>query len=118
MYQYSATPWATTIDELEVFIGNVVGKTHGQTKRQRETSMHMRDDYEGVVEFTVSRIRNKEGGRAESLERSIACMSLGLEQDGRNRQVQLGRMNLLSFRWIAASVCLQEMERMHKYRVL
>ena len=42
MYQYSPTPWASNITELEVFIGNIVGKTHGQSKRQREASMNMR----------------------------------------------------------------------------
>ncbi|MCJ1477226.1 hypothetical protein MMC13_005897 [Lambiella insularis] len=117
MYQSSPTPWASPITELEVFIGNLVGKTHGQTKRQRETSMRMRDDYEALVSDIVSQIRNKEGGREEALERSIACMSLGLEQEGRNRQAKLGRANLLSFRWIAASVCLQEVDRLKKNRV-
>ncbi|MCJ1281547.1 hypothetical protein MMC26_000867 [Xylographa opegraphella] len=111
MYQYSPTPWASTITELEVFIGNIVGKTHGQTKRQREASMNMRADYERLVEFIVSQIRNKEAGRQEALERSIACMALGLEDDD---PVRRGRSPVMSFRWIAASVCLQEVERLQK----
>ncbi|MCJ1377000.1 hypothetical protein MMC17_000090 [Xylographa soralifera] len=114
MYQYSPTPWASTITELEVFIGNIVGKTHGQTKRQREASMNMREDYERLVEFIVSQMRNKDAGREEALERSIACMALGLEDDGASGPVRRGRSQVMSFRWIAASVCLQEVERLQK----
>ncbi|MCJ1396820.1 hypothetical protein MMC11_000010 [Xylographa trunciseda] len=114
MYQYSPAPWASNITEIEVFIGNVVGKTHGQTKHQREASMNMRDGYERLVEFIVSQIRNKEAGREEALERSIACMALGLEDDGASGPVRRGRPQLMSFRWIAASVCLQEVERLQK----
>ncbi|MCJ1395918.1 hypothetical protein MMC18_008804 [Xylographa bjoerkii] len=113
-YQYSPAPWSSTITELEVFIGNIVGKTHGQTKRQREASMNMREDYERLVEFIVSQIRNKGAGREEALERSIACMALGLEDDGASDPAWRGRSQLMSFRWIAASVCLQEVERLQK----
>ena len=73
-------------------------------------------DYERLVEFIVSQIRNKEAGREEALERSIACMALGLENDEASGPVRRGRSQALSFRWIAASVCLQEIERLQKTR--
>ena len=63
MYQYSPTPWVSTITETEVFIGNIVGNTHGQSKRQREASMAMRSGkttskgFRTCLELTMCRIR-------------------------------------------------------------
>ena len=43
MYQYSSNPWATHLDELEVFVGNIIGTNHNLSKRQRESSSSMRE---------------------------------------------------------------------------
>lgn len=71
-----------------------------------------------MVEYVVSQIQNKEGKREESLERSIACMSLGLceDQDDQRGGGRKGKVKLLSFRWIAAAICLLEVDRLQKSR--
>lgn len=43
MYKYSTTPWTSTITEVEVFIGQVMGKDQRQSKQQREASVAMRE---------------------------------------------------------------------------
>lgn len=43
MYQYSDTSWKTSLTEIEVFIGNIMGESHKQTKRQKEASKSMRE---------------------------------------------------------------------------
>ena len=75
-------------------------------------------DYNDLVEFIVSQIQNKAANREESLELSIACMSLAINED-RQPPVRGGRnesQKLLSFRWIAAAVCLEEVDRLQKSR--
>jgi hypothetical protein len=43
MYQYSDAPWKTSLTEVEVFIGNIMGQNHKQTAYQKESSRAMRD---------------------------------------------------------------------------
>lgn len=43
MHQFSATPWKSSLTELEVFIGTIMGESHRQTKRQKEISKSMRE---------------------------------------------------------------------------
>ena len=49
MYQYSTNPWVTHLDELEVFVGNIIGTNHNLTKRQREASSSMRDGMRHLI---------------------------------------------------------------------
>ncbi|GAD91500.1 RNA-dependent RNA polymerase, putative [Paecilomyces variotii No. 5] len=50
MHQFSATPWKSSLTELEVFIGTIMGESHRQTKRQKEISKSMREDVRNVTE--------------------------------------------------------------------
>lgn len=78
----------------------------------------MREKFEEDVVFTIERIVGKVGEKSEdSLERAIACLSLGVE-DGiggigevprRRYDRTVGRLR--SWAWVAASVCLREVER-------
>lgn len=56
MYKYSATPWTSTLTELEVFIGNIMGKDHRQSKRQRESSITMREGEKPLTASTTPSI--------------------------------------------------------------
>lgn len=49
MHQFSATPWKSSLTELEVFIGTIMGESHRLTKRQKEISKSMR---EGKYKFS------------------------------------------------------------------
>lgn len=65
-----------------------------------------------MVSITAE-IVNEDGQRDESLERSIACLSLW-EQHGSFKPQTGKETQLQSFRWIAATVCLQELNRFRK----
>jgi hypothetical protein len=43
MRQYSDKTWKASLTEFEVFIGNIMGESHKQTKRQKDDSKSMRD---------------------------------------------------------------------------
>ncbi|KAI2011885.1 hypothetical protein LOZ39_004388 [Ophidiomyces ophidiicola] len=109
MKQYSKTPWKSSLTEVEVFVGSILGQNSKQTKRDKESSKSMRDAYQELVNFTISKIVARELGTEDSLERSVACLWSALFDDhhfGHGRKTN----KLLSFQWIAAMVCLQEVD--------
>ena len=107
MLSYSTHP-NHYLSEVEVFCGSILGKIGAQSKRQRETSVGMKEKHERDVAYTVALISQGEENdkRAEALERSIACLEVALKTRARKK---VGR--LVSFGWIAATVCLREVER-------
>jgi hypothetical protein len=107
MSEYSQHP-LRPISEIEVFIGNILGKTGAQSKRQRDLSTSMKERFERDVAFTINCIV-KDGGNfaVDSATRSVACLEVAFEE---GRTTKSGRM-LESFKYIAASVCLKEIER-------
>jgi hypothetical protein len=52
MFEYGPRPQCP-LSEVEVFVGNILGKTGAQTKRQRELSMSMKERFEAELSFTV-----------------------------------------------------------------
>ncbi|EGE83653.2 RNA-dependent RNA polymerase, variant 2 [Blastomyces dermatitidis ATCC 18188] len=148
MARYSSTPWKSSITEYEVFVGTILG--HGQkiTHRQKDASKQMREEYEGLVQFVTAMIQGRETGGMESLERSIACLYIAIEEEGKHNnqssrvskpdasatryrhnleQQYQGRsgdgygtnkqgkkQRLFSFPWIAAIVCLKEVDKLQQ----
>ena len=106
MFQYS-THRAHHLTEKEVFLGKIINSKSGAaTKRQRELSLVMKERFNREVRETIAWIR--EGG--EALERSLACLYVAQRGEKSPRQ---GRLNieLHSFGWVAAAVCLEEVEK-------
>ncbi|KAL8993887.1 MAG: hypothetical protein Q9169_006006 [Polycauliona sp. 2 TL-2023] len=98
------------VSEVEVFAGEILGKYGAPNKRQRETSTSMKEKHGRDVAYTVQCILHGEeeaGSTAEALERSIACLDVAVH-GGRTRK-RYGR--LVSFTWVAAAVCLREVEK-------
>ena len=66
------------------------------------------------MEYTVLCIRRGDGdgddpdGRAEALERSIACLDVACNSVRVRKKVG----TLVSFTWIAAALCLREVQRL------
>ncbi|KAI9846864.1 MAG: hypothetical protein M1837_003476 [Sclerophora amabilis] len=111
MAQYSPHP-LNYLTELEVFVGNIMGKFGAQSRRQREYSIGMKDKFDRDVALIISWIlKNAETGEhdAESLERSIACLAIAMEDE--KSRAKIGRLR--SFRYVAAAVCLKELDRAH-----
>ncbi|KAL8665874.1 MAG: hypothetical protein Q9168_007610 [Polycauliona sp. 1 TL-2023] len=98
------------VSEVEVFAGELLGKYGAPNKRQRESSTSMKEKHGRDVAYTVQCIlhgEDEEASTAEALERSIACLDVAIHE-GRTRK-RFGR--LVSFTWVAAAVCLREIEK-------
>uniref|UniRef100_A0A093V0X3 RNA-dependent RNA polymerase n=1 Tax=Talaromyces marneffei PM1 TaxID=1077442 RepID=A0A093V0X3_TALMA len=116
MYQYSDAPWKSSLTEVEVFIGNIMGQNHKQTAYQKESSRAMRDAYDDLVKWTMSLITGRgTDDERESLERSIACLWIALE-DTRQKKSSLlpNQKKLSSYGWIAAVACLHEIDKLQR----
>lgn len=98
------------VSEVEVFAGNILGKTGAASKRQRESAITMKEQHDRTVAYTVACITRGEGddGGSEALERSIACFYVGCNTVRVRKRVGA----LMSFGWIAAAVCLKELEKL------
>ena len=115
------------LSEHEAFAGSILGRNGGaQGKPLRELSKTMRERFEAVVEYNVMRIvKGDEQMRGvsdleelydesnldrevEALPRAIACLAVAVHGRGVEDR-QLGELQ--SFQYIAAGVCLSELER-------
>lgn len=100
------------LSEREVFIGNILGRDGAQSKKQHELSISLRDHLNSNMTYIVNRIIKDGHEESEDrLERSAACFVVSLEsatgsQDSRGRSE-----GLVSFRYVAAAVCLREIEK-------
>ncbi|PBP21236.1 RNA-binding, RBD [Diplocarpon rosae] len=100
------------VSELEAFIGNILGKTGAQSKTQRELSTTMKEKFDEHSAFIVNCIVKEDSEWSEeSLERSMACLAVSLEK----KTVYKRFDSLLSFKYIAAAVCLREVERLPRF---
>ena len=116
MHNYSPNP-SQTISEVEVFTGVLLGKTIGrQNKMIREHTKAMREDFNRHVTHTIESItRGELGDREEALARSIACLAIGVEEEGHvGHRVE----GLQSWTYIAAAVCLRELKGASPYNTL
>lgn len=106
MVEYSDHPHRL-LTELEVFVGNILGRTGAQSKTQRELSTSLKEKFNDDAAYFVKAIlMDGEKHSEEALERSMACLAVSLEHRS------LGRENLLSFKYLAAAVCLREVDRL------
>lgn len=118
------------LSEAEAFAGTILGRQGGaQGKPLRELSKTMRERFETVVEYAVMRITRGDQimqsvddldklydtfydeREFEALPRALACFEVAVTQGG-YRDHQVGALQ--SFSYIAAAVCLKELQR---YRI-
>lgn len=116
------------LEEVEVFVGSIIGTNGALSKRQRERDQEMKESFDRAVADTIACISKSpttaddgedakygplsayaEDGEEvdEALERSIACLSVALE----GQFTREGYKHLRSFMWVAAAVCLRELEK-------
>lgn len=110
MLQFSAHP-SHFVSEVEVFCGSIIGKNGSQSKRQREFSVSMKEKHDRDVSYTIMSIlrgeENDEDMNEEALARSIACLDVARNYASVRKKVG----KLVSFTWVAAAVCLREVEK-------
>ena len=106
--EYSSQP-SRPLSELEVFVGNILGKTGAQSKKQHELSISMKERFKDDLGYIVNCIVKDDNERSEeSLARSIACFEVGLEAE--KKGLRAGG-ELVSFRYVAAAVCMREVDK-------
>ena len=114
------------LSEQEAFAGTILGRKGGaQNKPLRELGKTMRERFEAVVEYTIMRIVKGDeqmsgmgdldllyddsvDREVEALPRAIGCLTVAVQEKGMADR-QLGELQ--SFKYIAAGVCLRELER-------
>ncbi|KAF4169051.1 hypothetical protein CNMCM6936_009648 [Aspergillus lentulus] len=112
------------LSELEVFIGSVINKSGVQTRRQRDQSQKLADEFERIASWITDQMhrhRKVEIPRTdyktgtETLELCLACFQVAEEQ---NADSTYGRRNdygeLKSFRIVAACALLAELDILEK----
>ncbi|CUS12437.1 unnamed protein product [Tuber aestivum] len=106
MASYSDMPWKYRLREVEVFVGNIVGKER-QTRRQRDASSQMKDEFDMLASSIVESMQSE--SREKTLGIGMASLSLCLPE-----KVWKDLDSLKSFTWVAVSVLLTEVDRMQK----
>jgi hypothetical protein len=107
MRDYSDTPWKSSLLEVEVFVGTIIGRQK-QTKRLRELAVTMKEDYDYLVQTTIAELKEG-GGRTEILGRCMACLAASLPQNPR-----FSENGSESFAWVAVSVLMSEVDALQR----
>jgi hypothetical protein len=131
MFEFGPRPQCP-LSEVEVFVGNIIGKTGAQTTRQRELSTSMKERFEADLSFIVRCIKKPtshvfEGDEGENwsvsddlvpqsnepdLALSMACLWIGLNEEAQVWEYgKRGKVELRSFAYVAAAVCLKEVQK-------
>ncbi|KAI5300085.1 hypothetical protein KEM56_002741 [Ascosphaera pollenicola] len=125
MSNFSETSWTgACITEYEVILGTILGQGQKQSRLNKEQSKSLRDEYEELVDLVVSTIHDSEEARSEGLELSVACFHIAIRDhelymnfahrvSSRNRD----STKVLSFAWIAATVCLKEVIKLKRENI-
>lgn len=114
--QYSTHP-TEHLEEIEVFIGNVICRAGYRSKRQKEYTTGMKEKYDREVLSLIANIRDDQVTEEpyEALRRSMVCLFIGIQEPGeRKEKVEGCRRD--TFGWIAAAACLKELEKYQEDR--
>jgi hypothetical protein len=110
-YNYSLHP-GHPLHEVEAVSGCALGSIFN---RRLKDSIHaMREQFGRDVAYTRSAIRTDDDGNIdEALPRSIACLWVAVNKAGMKKIWDGKEVELKSFAYVAAAVCLEELERFH-----
>ncbi|KAI0198876.1 RNA dependent RNA polymerase-domain-containing protein [Astrocystis sublimbata] len=124
-----------SITELEVFIGDIFNKIGIQNRRQRDTSLRLKDEFDRITKWVEGLIRKRNVKaptdlpdrtgedlrdvyddntdsvpKFTALEMSIACFRAGLSRRGSRNVNKRSTDDFASFKVIAAHCALRELE--------
>lgn len=115
------------ITELEVFTGAIFNKSGAQTRRQREKSPQLKDEFDRIARWAEAMIRNRKmkvssdskdeqeyasTDSDEGLILSIACLNVGVVKQHKSLRAASGRFedNFQSFKVVAACCAVRELD--------
>lgn len=113
------------IQELEAFIGYLVNKAGVQTRRQRDRSIRLKEEFECIASWITGLMRHDRSrpvsgyeGEHDSLELCLACLRVcGLDSTGagggRHRR-KTEYEELQSFRVVGACALLAELDALER----
>lgn len=129
MWQFSDNP-RKHITEVEVFCGFILNKRGSQTRRQRDSSIKLKEATDNIMDYTVKQIREAGPRRAEEhtgdageeqvdgpdelsnedvLELCLACLVVGCWREPTREAAYSGTGQLQSFKLVAASCLVKEL---------
>ncbi|KAK0710786.1 RNA dependent RNA polymerase-domain-containing protein [Lasiosphaeris hirsuta] len=122
MVEWSEHP-SQPLTELEVFVGFVLNKTGVQSRRQRDQSIKMKDEFDRISKLTTRQMRrpvstNGEVGELDALELCLACVNIGCTKEPRPDYTWRNRVNdgMESFKVVAASALMRELNSLKSQR--
>jgi hypothetical protein len=127
MHRYEDAVYGLTIDcaehphqplkELEVFIGFIINKTGIQSRRQRDRSVKLKDEFERITTLIMREMRSPAslGGftsELDALELCLACLHVGCLKE--NREIQRSGQrttarDIESFKIVAVTALMREL---------
>ena len=119
--QYS-TSFPDPLEEIEVFIGQVICRHGYSSKRQREYMTGMKEKYDGEALKFMAAMRENDNDLTDENEhvalwRSMACLSVGIQEPREcKRKTEGGRRD--TFAWLAAAAVMRELEALEHSRIV
>lgn len=130
MWHFSDNP-RTSLSEVEVFCGFILNKRGSQTRRQRDSSIKLKEEMDRHMAWMVKLIRDRgmgnDGDTATSVTGSVAesnrwmedvielcwaCVAVGCVKEGGASPLYHGTGELQSFRVVAACCLLKELNNL------
>jgi hypothetical protein len=118
MYEFGPRPHLA-LSEIEVFIGDILGKTGALMPRQRDLCISMKDRFEDVMSYIVKWIRGNEDVQEEAdcktdqvtpgvvLGLSKACLWVAINEEPKVWESGKNKVSKLrSFGYVAAGICV------------
>lgn len=107
MIDYSQHP-RRPLSELEAFVGNILGQSKMPSRQERDNAKTLKEKFGEDSLYIVNLIvRDGDEWHPESLERSMACLAVSLEDSPPGHR---DTEHLCSFKYVAAAVCLREVD--------
>lgn len=105
MLQYSDNP-RVALSETEVFCGSILNKRGSQTRRQRDSSIKLKDEIDRITTLIVKQIRDISLGNDDKTE--VVSVSGSVTSANRTRD------DILELCWACVRVgCVKESEKSH-----
>ncbi|KAF7593189.1 hypothetical protein BBP40_011819 [Aspergillus hancockii] len=116
MNNYSEHP-VKPITELEVLIGSIINENGVPTRRQRDRSIKLKDEFDRIASWIMGLMGREKtvGTEQHSLELCLACVHVGCEKSGPSRLTEMYG-ELKSFKIVAACALLFELDHFEKNR--